>query len=167
MTIQDKFFVLLRLSVDDSYTVTVDLSGDEWIQMYGMAKKQSLVALCFRGISRLPLEKRPDEKLFDDWLIDCHLNYEANKKAYSCLASLQKWFRDRGFRSCVLKGQGNARMYPDAYIRTTGDIDLWVEGGTKNVLDLVRKYCPDTEVCYHHAQFINYKDIPVDRKSVV
>lgn len=162
MTIQDQFFALLRLAVGDSEEWSVEMQDGDWQRMYEMATKQSLLAVCFRGISKLPEAQRPPEALCDEWLVDCHLNYEANAKAYRCVVGIQKWFKSKGFRSCILKGQANAVMYPDKYIRTAGDIDLWVEGGTRKVLDFVRKRCPDPELCYHHVKFIDYKEIPVE-----
>jgi hypothetical protein len=38
----------------------------------------------------------------------------------------------------VLKGPANACLYPDPYMRQVGDIDLWVDGGRKSVLDLLK-----------------------------
>ena len=44
---------------------------------------------------------------------------------------VSEWFRKKGFRTCILKGQGNAMMYPNPCSRTPGDFDIWVEGGDK------------------------------------
>ena len=35
--------------------------------------------------------------------------------------------REDGLRCCILKGQGNALMYPNPYSRTPGDIDVWID----------------------------------------
>lgn len=52
-----------------------------------------------------------------------------------------------------MKGQGNTLNYPGSYIRTSGDIDIWVEGGYKKVLRWVRKYVGNAAFCYHHIEF--------------
>ena len=45
--------------------------------------------------------------------------------------SLQELRENEGFANCILKGQGNALLYPDPYMRTPGDIDIYLEGGRK------------------------------------
>jgi hypothetical protein len=35
-------------------------------------------------------------------------------------------FTEAGFKTCILKGQGNARMYANPLARTSGDIDIWL-----------------------------------------
>ena len=42
----------------------------------------------------------------------------------------------------ILKGQANARLYPDKFSRETGDIDIWVEGGRESVLALLQTEPP-------------------------
>lgn len=62
-------------------------------------------------------------------------------------------FQQEGFRCCILKGQGNALLYPDPYMRTPGDIDIYVDGGRKRVMDYVNKVCPNQVMRYHHVDF--------------
>lgn len=47
-------------------------------------------------------------------------------------------FSDGGYRSCVLKGQGVAQLYPNPKRRRCGDIDLWVEGNRNDIIKFVR-----------------------------
>ena len=68
----------------------------------------------------------------------------------------------KGFRTCILKGQGNALMYPNAYSRIPGDIDIWVEGGDKRVISFVRSISPHEKACYHHIEFPSYKGVEVE-----
>ena len=35
----------------------------------------------------------------------------------------------RLYQTAILKGQANARLYPDKHARQPGDVDIWVEGG--------------------------------------
>ncbi len=60
------------------------------------------------------------------------------------------WFRENGFRSCTLKVQGNALLYPYPLHRTPGDIDIWVSGYPSEVIRFVRSVAPNEKESYHH-----------------
>ena len=47
-------------------------------------------------------------------------------------------FENEGFANCILKGQGNALLYPDHYMRTPGDIDIYLAGGRKRVMQYIK-----------------------------
>ena len=44
-----------------------------------------------------------------------------------------------GMRCCVLKGQGNALMYPIPYSRTPGDIDVWINASRERIMEYAQK----------------------------
>ena len=44
------FFELIRVSIGTQGTVSKPPSAEEWKELYGMAKKQSLVGICFAGV---------------------------------------------------------------------------------------------------------------------
>ena len=46
--------------------------------------------------------------------------------------------------------------------RTPGDIDIWVEGGDKQVISFVRSISPHEKACYHHIEFPSYKGVEVE-----
>lgn len=54
-------------------------------------------------------------------------------------ARLTKMYEGEGHRTAILKGQANARLYPYAWCRQPGDIDIWVDGGREKVIDSTRK----------------------------
>lgn len=62
-------------------------------------------------------------------------------------------FENEGFANCILKGQGNALLYPDPYMRTPGDIDIYLAGGRKRVMQYINKVCPNQVMRYHHVDF--------------
>lgn len=62
-------------------------------------------------------------------------------------------FENEGFANCILKGQGNALLYPDPYMRTPGDIDIYLTGGRKRVMQYINKVCPNQVMRYHHVDF--------------
>ena len=87
---------------------------------------------------------------------------KVNVRLNDAAIQVSEWFRKKGFRTCILKGQGNALMYPNPYSRTPGDIDIWVEGGDKRVISFVRSISPHEKACYHHIEFPSYKGVEVE-----
>lgn len=87
---------------------------------------------------------------------------KANVRLNDAAIHVSEWFRKKGFRTCILKGQGNALMYPNPYSRTPGDIDIWVEGEDKRVISFVRSISPHEKACYHHIEFPSYKGVEVE-----
>ena len=87
---------------------------------------------------------------------------KANVRLNDAAIQVSEWFRKKGFRTCILKGQGNALLYPNGLHRTPGDIDIWVEGGDKRVISFVRSISPHEKACYHHIEFPSYKGVEVE-----
>ena len=87
---------------------------------------------------------------------------KANVRLNDAAIQVSEWFRKKGFRTCILKGQGNALIYPNPNSRTPGDIDIWVEGGDKRGISFVRSISPHEKACYHHIEFSSYKGVEVE-----
>jgi hypothetical protein len=75
---------------------------------------------------------------------------------------ISRFFEDRGFRSCILKGQANATMYPRPELRSPGDIDIWVEGDTEEIIRLVQKVAPQGHYSLHHVTMPVFTDTSVE-----
>lgn len=77
-------------------------------------------------------------------------------------------FQDSDFRCCVLKGQGVAQLYNandglDRNMpRQSGDIDLWVSGGMKNVLAWARAHYGDVSYDYVNAHLPMFPETEVE-----
>lgn len=78
---------------------------------------------------------------------------EAEYQTVSGFRKVCKNFENEGFANCILKGQGNALLYPAPYMRTPGDIDIYLAGGRKRVMKYVNKVCPNQVMRYHHVDF--------------
>lgn len=78
------------------------------------------------------------------------------------IAEASQYFLSQGKRSCVLKGQGNAKMYPNPLSRIPGDIDIWVEGTRKEITKIVRSKFPNVYAQYHHIDFPIFQDVEVE-----
>ena len=135
----------------------------DWKKLYAIAKKQALLGVLFHGIKKLPAEHVGMEKeLLLHWMAESQMLEKANVRLNDAAIQVSEWFRKKGLRTCILKGQGNALMYPNPYSRTPGDIDIWVEGGDKRVISFVRSISPHEKACYHHIEFPSYKGVEVE-----
>ena len=157
------FFDFLRFIVGSAKEIPDSLKEADWKELYAIAKKQCLVGVLFDGIKKLPAEYVGIEKeLLLQWMAESQMLEKANVRLNDAAIQVSEWFRKKGFRTCILKGQGNALMYPNPYSRTPGDIDIWVEGGDKRVISFVRSISPHEKACYHHIEFPSYKGVEVE-----
>lgn len=130
--------------------------------MFRMAGEQTLVGILFAGIERLPSELRPPKDTIFRWYAASEKIRLLNERLNQRASEITAHFRQEGFRSCILKGQGLAQLYPNPQLRTPGDIDLWLDGSRQNVLRHCRKRFPSAEVRYHHMHFPIFKDAEVE-----
>ena len=160
---QKIFFDFLRFSIGSAKEIPVFLKEVDWKEVYAIAKKQCLVGVLFDGIKKLPAEHVGMKKeILLQWMAESQMLEKANVRLNDAAIQVSEWFRKKGFRTCILKGQGNALLYPNPNSRTPGDIDIWVEGGDKRVISFVRSISPHEKACYHHIEFPSYKGVEVE-----
>lgn len=160
---QKIFFDFLRFCISSAKDIPDSLKEADWKELYAIAKKQCLVGVLFDGIKKLPAEYVGMKKeLLLQWMAESQMLEKANVQLNDAAIHVSEWFRKKGFRTCILKGQGNAMMYPNPCSRTPGDIDIWVEGGDKRVISFVRSISPHEKACYHHIEFPSYKGVEVE-----
>lgn len=166
--IQDKFFQLLRLGIGTSDSIP-HITGDEWKEIYDTAKKQSLLGVVFDGVQKMSDAAKDkgesvgmDVGLLLTWMGQCKQIERRNCLLNEAVGNVANWFRKKGFRTCLLKGQGNALMYPYSLHRTAGDIDIWVEGKPSDVIRFVHSVAPKERAIYHHIDFPSINSIPVE-----
>ena len=157
------FFDFLRFCIGSESEIPSSLKEADWKELYRIAQKQCLVGILFDGIQKLPpAEVGMSKDLLLQWMMQCQMLEKANVRLNDAAIQVSEWFRKKGFRTCILKGQGNALLYPNGLHRTPGDIDIWVEGGDKRVISFVRSISPHEKACYHHIEFPSYKGVEVE-----
>lgn len=123
-------FRFLRFSLGLEGEVTGLLYGRkgsfDWDACYLFAKRQTLVGVLFDGIQRLPKELAPARPLLLRWLSDSESIRRRNMRMDRASAYIYNMVCAAGFRCCILKGQGNALLYPHPSSRIPGDVDVWV-----------------------------------------
>lgn len=131
-----QLFEFLRLAAGAEVNADrspVNLSAEEWQNIYEEAKRQSVLDVVFTVVSKLPKEELPPRPLLMCWAVHAEATKDMNKRINQEAARLTELFNKVGRRTAVLKGAANARLYPDPFSRQCGDIDLWIEGGRKSV----------------------------------
>ena len=166
--IYDKFFQLLRLTIGSSTDIPL-IQKEEWKSIYEIAQKQSLMGVIFDGIQKMSDATKSagdsmemDINLLMNWMGICRQIEKRNHQLDEAVGKVTAWFEKKGFRSCILKGQGNALMYPCQGHRTAGDIDIWVSGKPSEVIQFVHSILPKEKASYHHISFPDINGIPVE-----
>lgn len=150
---QKIFFDFLRFCIGSAKEIPGSLKEVDWKELYAIAQKQALLGVLFYGIRRLPKELAPEQKLLMQWMVMAEQIRKQNIRLFLDSVKVCKNFGNKGFANCILKGQGNALLYPDPYMRTPGDIDIYLTGGRKRVMQYINKVCPNQVMRYHHVDF--------------
>ena len=140
------FFAFLKYCLGYKGNMSKIVAGMDWQGLYSFASKQALLGLCFDGIERLGKEY-PEElkwnpigrELLMNWMGKAQQIHRQNLKVNAVAGKLFAMLREDGMRCCVLKGQGNALMYPNPYSRTPGDIDVWIDASRERIMEYAQK----------------------------
>ena len=144
----------------------------DWGALFSFMREQALLGVGFRGVERMKSEgaEVPREVVLKWFAVSEQIrqrNVEMNRRC----VELVKRLREDGFECCVLKGQGNAVMYPDPFMRASGDIDVWLtqkaresqrwKDGRTEIVEYARKRMPKTEVRCYHVEY-EWGGVPVE-----
>ena len=162
-------FDFLKYCLGNEVDMTEFVAKMDWRQLYDFAKKQAIVGFCFEGIERLgneyPEELRQNpigQDLLMEWMGKAQQIRRRNMKVNVVAGKLYSQSRKDGLRCCVLKGQGNALMYPEPYSRTPGDIDVWVNAERDTITEYAKKhFVLGDDIRYHHLETV-VDGVPVE-----
>ena len=162
-------FDFLKYCLGEKDNMSNVVANIGWQQLYSFASKQAILGLCFDGIGRLgkeyseELKQNPIEReLLMTWMGKAQQIRRQNMKVNMVASKLYSMLREDRFRCCILKGQGNALMYPNVYSRNPGDIDVWVNAGREQITEYAKKHFKIGEdIRYHHLE-TSLDDVPVE-----
>lgn len=170
------FFELIRVSLGMQLCLSRTPRADEWARLYEMAKKQSLVGICFAGVQRLCDSESEyycgmNELQFLTWMGMAAKIQQRNAVVDRQCVKVQQRLSADGLRSCVLKGQGIAALYTRSGLgqtcdlvglRQSGDIDIWVDAPARDTLRWVNRISPTNEVNFLHTQLNVFEGTEVE-----
>ena len=165
----DDFFAFMRYCLGYKRNISNVVAGMDWQKLYSFASKQAILGLCFDGIERLGKEY-PEEmrlnpigrELLMTWMGKAQQIHRQNMKVNAVAGKLFSMLREEGLRCCVLKGQGNALMFPNAYSRNPGDIDVWVNASREQITEYAKKHFKlGDDIRYQHIE-TSVDGVPVE-----
>ena len=141
--IADIYFRFLQFSLGlydgREFLLRETLADFDWNDFYRFAKKQTLTGVFFEGIRRLPKKYAPGQDLLMAWFGQSQRIYQRNLLFNEAAAHIYRDIETMGFRCCILKGQGNALLHPNHFLRTPGDIDIWVNAERDDIRRLAQQ----------------------------
>ena len=162
-------FLFLNYCLGKKVDMSMVVAKIDWRQLYNFASRQALLGFCFDGIERLTkefseeLKQNPTERdLLMTWMGAAQQIHRQNMKVNAVAGKLYSKFREDGLRCCILKGQGNALMYPNPYSRTPGDIDVWVNASREDITDYAKTHFEiGDDIRFHHLE-TSFDGVPVE-----
>ena len=153
-------FLFLNYCLGKKVDMSMVVAEIDWRQLYTFASRQALLGFCFDGIERLTkdfseeLKQNPmGRDLLMTWMGAAQQIHRQNMKVNTVAGKLYSKFREDGLRCCILKGQGNALMYPNPYSRNPGDIDVWVNASREHITEYAKKHFKlGDDIRFHHLE---------------
>ena len=140
-------FLFLNYCLGKKVDMSMVVAIIDWRQLYSFASRQALLGFCFDGIERLTKEFSEELKqnpmgrdLLMTWMGASQQIRRQNMKVNAVAGKLFSMLREDGLRCCILKGQGNALMYSNAYSRNPGDIDVWVNASREQITEYAKTH---------------------------
>ena len=162
-------FLFLNYCLGKKVDMSMVVAQIDWRQLYNFASRQALLGFCFDGIERLTKEFSEELKqnpmgrdLLMTWMGKAQQIRRQNMKVNAVAGKLFAMLRVDGMRCCVLKGQGNALMYPNPYSRTPGDIDVWVNASREDITEYAKTHFEiGDDIRFHHLE-TSFDGVPVE-----
>ena len=149
---EEIYLEFLRYCLDDKLLLPESTKSIDWMAMMAWAEQQTVVGIIYGGILRAGKALGMPFDALMEWVGYAQQIESRNRQLNKRCRELVEEFRNDGFKSCILKGQGVALYYPNPLLRTSGDIDIWLDGGRDRIAEYVRgKYGEQLER-YHHVE---------------
>lgn len=149
--------ILISLGKRDDFSRR--LTDKDWTSIYVEAQRQSLVGVLLTGVERVIASGENKPKFLIQWIAQTLTLENRNRQLDARCKDITDIFNCIGLRSCVLKGQGVAMLYPNPLRRQSGDIDFWVEGNRDDIYKLLKARWNVGGTFIHHADVDIYEDV--------
>jgi len=166
------FYELIQVALGNRTVLSRTPSEAEWHDFYKMCQKQSVTGVAFDALDDFNEQRqKPPLDLLYQWIGDAEQIKQQNLRVNSRCVEISRMFTEAGFKTCILKGQGNARMYANPLTRTPGDIDIWlrvkgegitVEKTRQRIDEFVYSRFPEIKGGRMHIEFPVFDDVAVE-----
>ena len=162
---QELFYDLLRVSLDEKESLTRTPTEKEWEIILEEARKQTIDGVLLSGLERLPDEQRPPRLILLQWIGHVQNAEQNTRRIAQASFDVVQFFNNNGFACTLLKGVAVSRYYPVPERRQSGDVDIWLEGGRKNIYDVALAFSKSGRlegVNYHHVKIDLQDDVEIE-----
>lgn len=149
------------------------VSDIDWMKLKDFASQQAITGVYWYGIQKMGgLKDLPNGSLYMlKWMAKVVPEQRRSEQVSTVAVKVSRQFEAAGFDTCLLKGQGNALLYPDPLMRAPGDVDLYVrshgwhgdtDADIRKILAYCRKTHPEGKAIYHHTQYGKIDDVEIE-----
>lgn len=162
------FFELLQVALGHRESLSHTPTWEEWKKVMEVAKRQSLVGICFMGAQQLQARKDDAMRLlpiksYVSWAGLTAKIKKRNELVDEHCLKVQEMIESRGLRCYILKGQGNNLLYGQlAGYRQSGDIDVYIPGGFRKVNEFVQSTYPTRDINELEMEYSCFEDTTVE-----
>lgn len=156
------YFEFLRYCLDDRLLIPTSAKDIDWNVMMSWAEKQAIIGIIYGGVERSGDNLNMPLEILLKFIGYAHFIESRNKQLNRTSVRACDFFCNAGFRNCILKGQGVALYYPNPFLRTPGDIDIWLEGGYEKVISYIKSLWPGQRQHYHHVEIPKMDNVEVE-----
>lgn len=163
---QELIFELLLISTGAKQTLSHPYTDKEWELALDIANEQAIEGVLTMAMEALTDKSMlPSKPVLLQWIGNAQIVEQTTLKMEEAANAVVKYFHENGFPCWILKGSAVARYYPQPIMRSSGDIDVWLDGGRKKIYDFARAFDKDGMlygVNYHHIHFHLIEDVHIE-----
>ena len=165
------FFEIVQVALGVRERLSRNPSDSEWSELFDLAQKHAIAAFLFETFEQLSKHgQRPPMEVLMEWLALSEETAGLNRMVNRTVVKLIDSLNTDGFRCSILKGQGNAWMYPNPLNRQPGDIDVWMMCHTDttdiicptDIIRYVKTKNPQACAMYHHIDYGQMDGVEVE-----
>ena len=139
-------------------------NGIDWGDFYHFCLRQGIAGIVFEGLERSGLQVT--QKVLFEWIGTVEHIKKSNRVIDKRCHQISRFWEQQGYRSCILKGQANAMMYPRPELRSPGDIDIWVwkedDERVAEIIRIAQREAPNGHYSLHHVTMPVFSDTSVE-----
>lgn len=150
----------IKYAIGEETVISDSAESIDWYDFLQFCNRHGIIGLVFEGIQRADL--MINEDILFKWISCVEQIKKKNRITNQRIEQVQHFFEVKKCRTCILKGQANGLMYPKPEVRSPGDIDIWVEGKTLDIIRMVQSITPSASYSLHHIKMPIFKDVSVE-----
>lgn len=154
------YLKFIRFAIGSGSSVSDEYNDIDWESFYAFCVKQSVAGIVFKKIEEEKIQIHRD--VVFEWYANAEFIKATNRNVDKKVCQISEFWEGKGYRTCILKGQANAMMYPKPEMRSPGDIDIWVDGDAQQLIKIAQEKVPEGHYSLHHVTMPVYNDVSIE-----